>query len=148
MTEGEEKKYTILMEKTGKMQFTTTFDKDYPDFLFDEPEHSLGEDEYPNASRMLTASVMNCLSASLTFCLLRSRADIKGLKTKGSAYYKRNEDGRLRITRIEVELFPEIEDEKNIKKLKRCIDIFKNYCIVSKSVQEGIQVNANVVIPD
>lgn len=144
----EEKKFTILMEKTGKMQFTTTFDKEYPNFIFDEPEHSLGEDKYPSASRMLTASVMNCLSASLTFCLLRSRVDVKGLKTKGSAFYKRNEEGRLRIARIEVELIPEIENEKNLKKLKRCIDIYKNYCVVSKSVEQGIEVDTKIVLPD
>jgi len=61
--------FTITLKKTGTMQFTTTFDKDYPELITDEPVKFGGDDQFPNASRILTAAVASCLAASLSLCL-------------------------------------------------------------------------------
>ena len=53
----EEKKthsFTITMEKTNnKMEFKTSFENNYPDLFFDEPPSSGGDDNYPNAVKIL-----------------------------------------------------------------------------------------------
>ncbi len=137
--------FTIKMKKTGEMQFTTIFDKDFPELLFDEPESvSGGLDQYPNASRVLTAAVANCLSASFTFCANKMRVPVIELETTASCTTDRNEEGYLRIKNISVEIHPTFDSEAEGKKQKRCIDIFRNYCVVSKSVEEGIEISVYV----
>ena len=132
------------MEKTGPMQFTTTFDKEYPKLLFDEPPEAGGADKFPNASRILTAAVANCLSASFTFCLTKSRILFKKLETRATTTTARNEDGYWRIKKIDVSIFPDWEPDTEEKKKNRCIELFKNYCIVSSSVANGIEINVDV----
>ncbi|MHA2297833.1 MAG: OsmC family protein [Candidatus Hodarchaeales archaeon] len=145
--EKETHGFTLTMEKTGPMQFITTFDKEqFPELAFDEPENAGGEDNYPNASRVLTAAVMNCLSASLTFCLTKSKLDLKGMKATGKATIGRNEEGYWRVQKIEVELEPLVKGDR--KRIERCVDVFKKYCIVSMSVQAGITMETTVKIPD
>lgn len=133
------------MKKTGEMQFTTTFDKDFPELLFDEPESVTGGlDQYPNASRVLTAAVANCLSASFTFCANKMRVPVKELETSATCAIDRNEEGYSRIKNISVEIHPTFEPEAEEKKQNRCIGIFRNYCVVSKSVQEGIDISVDI----
>jgi uncharacterized OsmC-like protein len=139
-----EKEFTIKMEKTGPMQFTTTFDKDYPKVLFDEPPEAGGADEFPNASRVLTAAVANCLSASFTFCTTKSRIPIKKLETRAHCTTARNEDGYWRIKKIDVSIFPTWDPDAEEKKKKRCVELFRNYCIVSSSVANGIEISVDV----
>ena len=145
--------FTMKMTKTGPMEFKTEFDKDFfPDLFFDEPAESGGEDKYPNASRVLTAAVMNCLSASFTFCLTRSHLPMDDfeLVTTANTTIDRNENNRLRIKNITVEIKPvfkgEAASEEFKAKIQRCINIFQDYCTVSSSVKEGIDITTNVVM--
>ena len=122
MTDSETKinQFQITMERTGPMQFVTTFDNDtFENLYFDEPKSIGGEGKHPNASRILTAAVMNCLSASLIFCLKKSRVeDEVKIKTSGTCTLKRNDEKLWRISEINVELVPLVNGEKNLKKLK------------------------------
>ena len=140
--------FEIELSKTGPMEFTTKFDRNYPDLYFDEPHRSGGNDKYPNASRILTASVANCLSASLTFCLAKTRIDIPDLRIscKATCYIERNEINRLRVKKIDIQIFPKSENfnENLVLALTRCKDRFAEYCVVSQSVKEGFDVNFTV----
>ena len=136
--------FEIKMEKTGPMEFKTTFvDTEYPDLMFDEPKHSGGEDKYPNAARIVTAAIANCLSASLSFCLTKSKVEIEELKTRAKCTMGRNEEGRLRIKKVEIEIETKLDQEKE-KKIKRCIEMFEKFCVVSQSLTEGIEIEAKV----
>ena len=112
------------------------------DLILDEPE-PVGGATGPNASRVLAAAIGNCLSASLLFCLQRSKAEVKGLRATVRGVRARNEEGRWRIREMEVELTPEVAEEYG-KQLERCVDIFENFCIVSQSVRQGIPINVRV----
>jgi uncharacterized OsmC-like protein len=140
--------FQIELSKTGPMQFTTKFDRDYPDILFDEPKRAGGKNEYPNASRVLTASVANCLAASLTFCMAKTRIEIPDLTVtcKASCYIKRNEEGRWRISKIDVQISPKTANynEELTAALNRCKDRFADYCITSQSVKQGINVTYKI----
>lgn len=144
MNDSEVHEFEISMEKTGPIQFTTKFDQDhFPELMFDEPEISGGDNEFPGANRIVTAAVANCLSASLTFCLTKSKVEIKELKTKAKCTMERNEDGRLRIKKIEVEILTKLDEEKE-KQIERCLGMFERFCIVSQSISEGIEIEAKV----
>ncbi|UCG02159.1 MAG: OsmC family protein [Candidatus Heimdallarchaeota archaeon] len=139
--------FVISIKKTGPVQFTTTFDKDYyPELLFDEPKDFGGEDKYPNASKVLTAAVASCLSASFTLCLNKARIPVKSMETKAKCTLTRNNEGYLRITQIEVKLIPRWNPDITLKKKTRCIKIFKNFCIATNAVTTGVPVNVDVLV--
>jgi organic hydroperoxide reductase OsmC/OhrA len=110
--------------------------------VFDEPP-PLGSDRGPSAAAVLGAAVANCLSASLAFCLRKSRVTVEGLTTHAVTHIARNEEGKFRISGIDVELAPEVADD-DAGKLDRCESLFEEFCIVTESVRNGIPVNVTV----
>jgi organic hydroperoxide reductase OsmC/OhrA len=110
--------------------------------LFDEPS-PLGADEGPNAAAVVGAAVGDCLAASLAFCLQKSHVSMDHLEADVVTRVARNEQGKLRIVGIDVELKPEI-DGKDTNRLHRCEELFEKFCIVTESVRHGIPVNVHV----
>ncbi|KPK34019.1 MAG: hypothetical protein AMJ65_18940, partial [Phycisphaerae bacterium SG8_4] len=113
--------------------------------LLDEPE-PLGDDRGPNASRLVGAAVGNCLSASLLFCLEKAKQHVNGIKTDVVGTSRRNEMGRWRIARLEVRITLDVEAD-HAERLKRCLSLFEDYCVVTASVRKGIQVDVEVTDP-
>jgi len=147
MTESDESRsYTIILERVKGFEFRVKFDKPFPELLMDEPP-PVGDDYGPNATRVLSAAIGNCLSASLMFCLQRSKLVVDTVRAEVTPIVARNEEGRWRIQRINVKLyFTMTEDDP--KRYQRCVDIFENYCIVTSSVRQGIPVDVEVKRPD
>jgi uncharacterized OsmC-like protein len=114
--------------------------------LLDEPQ-PLGGNRAPNAAALLGAAVADCLAASLTFCLRRSRATVDGMTANVTTHVTRNEAGKMRISGIEVELVPEVGSDA-VAQLNRCETIFEDFCIVTESVRHGVPVSVSVRTPD
>ena len=55
----------------------------------------------------------------------------------------KNEKGRWRIASIKVKLKPRI-GRNDIAKSKRCLDLFEDFCIVTQSVRNGINVDVDI----
>jgi uncharacterized OsmC-like protein len=110
--------------------------------LLDEPE-PIGNSNGPNPSRVLAASVGTCLSASLLFCMRKAKVEVNGISTRVHTLLTRNEQGRLRIgeMKIAIEVDSNTGEEKGIA---RCAKIFKDYCVVTESVKNGIPVEVEV----
>jgi organic hydroperoxide reductase OsmC/OhrA len=134
---------TILVEQIDNYEFKVRFDKSqYPDLDMDEPA-PLGRDKAPNASRVLAAAIGNCLSASLLFCAAKSRVTLGPIRTTVKTQITRNERGRLRVAKVEVEIDPNIPDSEKQKAI-RCLDLFEDYCVVTQSVRQGIEIDVSV----
>lgn len=114
----------------------------WPLMLFDEPP-PLGEGRAPNAAAVLGAVVGNCLSASFAFCLRKVRLDVEDLTAHVTTRVTRNEQGRFRISGIDVELVPLLRDRDQAR-LDRCERLFEDFCVVTESVRRGIPVNVKV----
>jgi len=141
---AEEKEIVTTLELLKGFEFKVKFDlENVSDLLVDEPV-PVGEGLGPNASRVLSAAVGNCLSASLLFCLSKARVAIKGLKTTVATILARNEEGYWRVKGIKVKIFPNVE-ERFSAQMKRCIELFERYCIVTQSVRKGIPVTVEVL---
>ena len=122
--------------------FKVEFDlKEIPPLLVDEGK-PVGDGLGPNPVRLLSTAVGHCLSSSLLYCLRRSRVDVKNLETLVQASVGRNEEGRLRVKNIEVQLRLDV-DEKDKAHLSRCLEIFEDYCTVTQSVMKGIDVKVS-----
>jgi uncharacterized OsmC-like protein len=139
----EQTRFTIHIEQLQGYQFNVKFDWDEAkDVLMDEPP-VLGQQHGPNASRLLAAAVGNCLSASLLFCLQKKDASPRSIKAQVTCILVRNERQRLRIGGLEVEISLDAADF-DATRLKRCLDMFEDFCVVTASLREGIAVDVSV----
>lgn len=131
--------FSISIDQVRDYQFRVKFDKEqYPDLLLDEPP-PLGGDTAPNPSRLLAAAMGNCLCASFLFSARKVRADLRRVNSTVKVWYKRNEQGRLRIGRIKVEIHPEFAAETDPARIERCRSHFEDFCVVTQSVRSGIE---------
>ncbi|MFW9830745.1 MAG: OsmC family protein [Candidatus Thorarchaeota archaeon] len=142
--EDDAQGFTIVIERIQDFEFRVHFDnKKFPTLLMDEPS-PLGHDKGPNATRILAGAIGNCLSASLLFCLQRSKLQVDTVLAEVTPTTARNEEGRWRIQHINVKLHISMKED-DPKRFQRCVDIFENYCIVTSSVRQGIPVDVEVI---
>ena len=135
--------FTVTMEQVEDYEFKIRFDKpQFPELRMDEPA-PIGHDSAPNASRVLSAAIGNCLSASLLFCARKAKIELGPIRTVVRTQILRNDRGRLRIGKVEVRIDPGIPDADKQKAL-RCLDLFEDYCVVTESVRQGIDVEVAV----
>lgn len=142
---SEAGRFTIHLEQLEDYQFKVKFDlPKADDVLMDEPP-PLGEREGPNASRMLAAAAANCLSASLLFCLTKTMDEIpaNGIQTEVTCRLVRDEKKRLRVGGMDVRIHIQAELEQS-PRLKRCMDLFEDFCVVSASIRQGIPISVEV----
>ncbi|MDZ7292832.1 MAG: OsmC family protein [candidate division KSB1 bacterium] len=138
--------FALTLERIQNYEFQVKFDwKHLATLNVDEPE-PLGNNKGPNASRLLGAAVGNCLSASLLFCLQRFRIDVKNIKTEVTGSLARNEKGRLRVGKLDVHIKLELQDGQ-YERVRRCLELFEDFCVVTASIRKGIPVSVLVTDP-
>lgn len=135
--------FEIQVEQQEDFAFVVRFDKEqFAPLTMDEPP-PLGKDSAPNAARVLAAAIGNCLSASLLMCLRKSRASAGPVRAKVHTQLARNDKGRIRIARVDVHLDPQVAAE-DADKAARCRTLFEDFCVVTQSVRQGIDVHVTV----
>jgi len=138
--------FEIRLERLEGYRFRTDFvSEGVPDLVVDEAP-PLGQGSGPNPSRLLATAVGDCLSASLLFCLGRSRIEVAGLATHVTGTYVRNERNRLRIGGLRVEIVVDAPG-KGPDELAKCLAMFEDFCVVTASVRKGIGVAVRVADP-
>ena len=141
---SDSREHRVELRFVRGYEFVATF-KDaekHDSIVFDEPP-PLGEGSGPNAAAVLAAAVGDCLAASFAFCLRKVRLEPLDLTANVVAHVARNEQGRYRVTGIDVELVPELQDH-DLARLDRCERLFEDFCVVTESVRRGIPVNVTV----
>jgi len=135
--------FVIAIERVEGYEFRVRFDKEqYAELHADEPA-PLGHDSAPNAARLLAAAIGNCLSASLVFCASKSKTGLADLTSEVRVELVRNENKRLRIGQVNVTLKPVLTGSAS---LDACLDVFEDFCVVTESVREGIDVQVGVEV--
>ncbi len=134
--------FDLHVRQLDGYEFAVRFDKEqFVDLHLDEPK-PLGRDSAPNAARVLAAAVGNCLSASLVFCLKKAGVELRGLESDVHVELVRNESRRLRIGHIAVKLHPALPGDAS--QYARCFDTFEDFCVVTQSVRDGLDVRVEV----
>jgi uncharacterized OsmC-like protein len=135
--------FTICIDQVRDYEFRVRFDKPgLAELTLDEPP-PLGQDAGPNPSRILAAAIGNCLSASLLFCLRKAKVNPRSLRAEVKTQIARNEQKRLRVSRVEVTIsvaVPEADREAAC----RCLPLFEDFCTVTQSIRDGIEVEVKV----
>lgn len=139
-----ESAFTVGLRLEDGYRFSVDFGSDFGTVLeLDEPE-PLGGGTGPNAARVLGAAVGNCLAASLLYCLNRARVPVDGLTAEVAGELVRNEAGRVRIGGLRVKLRPGGIREEDLPRLNRCLGVFEDFCVVTQSVRNGLDVKVDV----
>ena len=136
---------TITLTRQSGYQFLIDFGLPVPTLCSDEPE-PLGQGLGPTPNHLLLASVANCLSASLVFALQKFKQDPGPMTATATAQVGRNADNRLRIERIEVRLTL-AQPADTLAHLDRVLSQFEQFCTVSMSVKQGIDIAVEVCDP-
>ena len=138
-----EKSILTKLQRIEGYKFDVNFDLDYiPNIVADEPK-PIGEGWGPNAPRLLATAVGQCMSSSLIYCLNKARIPIINLETTVKTNLFKNEKGLTRIRSIDIQIILEVNDEYKTR-LNRCLTIFEDYCTVTQSIRNGIQVDVKV----
>lgn len=140
----ETKIIEVHLEQQEGYAFRVSFGDGIDELMTDEPA-PLGAGAGPNPSKLLLAAIANCLAASLTFALRKFGNTPGPIRAKVSGEMDRNEAGRWRIPRVRVEL-DMAEGPGTHKALERILAQFEDFCVVTQSVRDGIEVD--VVVRD
>jgi uncharacterized OsmC-like protein len=140
---SEERTFSLSLERREGYQFDITFDDPTWDVLRTDEPVPVGTGTAPNPTRLLGAAMGNCLAASLMFCLEKARVPVTDLRARVTVAVGRSDRGRLRIRSMRVALEPTVEGVPP-ERLDRCIEIFKDFCIVTQSIREGFDVEVAV----
>lgn len=133
---------SVTITRQSGYQFLVDFGPSLPQWLADEPA-PLGQGTGPAPDHMLLTAVANCLSASLLFALQKFKQDPGALVATATPEVGRNENKRLRIQRIHVQL--ELgKTAGEIEHLDRVLSQFEEFCTVSMSVRQGIAIDIEV----
>ena len=113
-----------------------------PSLTVDEPP-PLGTGTGPDPSSVLGAAIAGCLTSSLAFCLRKSLVDLHGITVHVTGYHTRNEQGRLRVVKLEVKIVPTVAVQDR-ERVGRCEELFEDFCVVTEAVRHGIEVDVRV----
>ena len=133
---------SVTITQKQNYQFLIDFGEAMPSLLADEPQ-PLGKGEGPTPTHLLLAAIANCLSASLLFSLQKFKQDAGGFTTNATCIVDRNENNRLRIQQIDVEIRLGKEGVE-FAHLDRILGQFEDFCTVTQSVRAGIPVKITV----
>lgn len=112
--------------------------------LHSDENPPLGKGEGPTPAMLVGAAVANCLAASLQFCMSKRRASLDSLEAESEVELYRNEANRWRIKEIRVQLSA-VASDANLEALKKCQEVFEDFCIVTESIRQGIPVTLKVL---
>ncbi len=113
----------------------------FTDIHIDEPESFHGQDTGPSAVEYFLMGVGGCTGSSFAYCLKKNSIPIKDLQiiVDGKLSHRGNKLN-LRLLKIELEIKCSINnDDKN--KLDKCINQFKEHCVITESISKGIPLN-------
>jgi organic hydroperoxide reductase OsmC/OhrA len=120
---SDTQQFSFTLEQQEDFAFLIRFDKDI--------------------SRLLAASVANCLSASLLFALRKFKNNPGPITTVVTAHMERNEEKRLRVGRVDVMIQVDSPAD-SLEHLDRVLDQFEDFCVVTQSVRSGFPVTVTV----
>lgn len=142
-TTSEEPGVSFSLTLRDGYAFTVDFgDAGIPPMTMDESP-PLGHNEGPSPTRVLASAIAGCLGASLLFCLRKAKVDVGGLRADVHVTNGRSARGRLRVTQVAVRLAPEVPAAQ-VPQMARCLELFEDYCVVTQSVRDGIDITVSV----
>ena len=135
--------FDVSLVQQQDFQFRIRFDDGaLPALVVDAPP-PIGQGSSPSPSRLLAAAAAHCFASGLLFLARESGVTLGQIEVNAHTQLIRNECGRLRIGKIAVEIDPHVAESQR-EGLKRCLELFEDFCMVSQSVRQGVEISCRV----
>ncbi len=117
--------------------------KDFPEFIMDEPKQFHGNDRGPSAGEYLLVSIAGCQGVSFQFCLQKFGIEVEDLTViveskMTHVFREKYEREILNIVKINVQFDVKLKDPEDEEDLLECFEVYRRYCVVTTSVENGI----------
>jgi organic hydroperoxide reductase OsmC/OhrA len=139
--EGE---FQIELRNQADFRFEVHFDNPAIPVLITDEGAPIGADAGPSPAQLLGTAVANCLAASLLFAMRKYKNEPGLLRAVATVRLVRNENRRLRIGAIGVDLHLAVPAAA-ILMLDRVLAQFEDFCVVTQSVRAAIPVTVRVI---
>jgi organic hydroperoxide reductase OsmC/OhrA len=136
----------VTITRQEKYRFLVDFGENIPGIVSDEPP-PLGDGAGPGPEWLLGAAIANCLCSSLVFAINKFKGDPGRVSATAICETGRNENNRLRIAHIKVDIALSAKPEE-LPHLDRALAQFEDFCTVSQSVRTGIPFAVSVRASD
>lgn len=129
---SDTERVTLTLQQLEDYRCRLDFGDGQPPLIVDEPP-PLGAGQGPSPVQLLLSAVANCL----LFALRKFKQDAEPLRCQASAEVGRNEQNRLRVLGIGIELQLG-RNAAELEHLPRILGQFEEFCTVGRSVAQGI----------
>ncbi len=136
--------FTIELNLQADYRFEIDFRHPGAPLLVSDATPPLGAGAGPDSEQLLISAVANCLSTSLLFALRKFKNEVGTMRTVADATLVRNEQNRLRVGSIAVEIRLGVA-AATLKQLDRALAQFEDFCVVTQSVRAAIPVQVRVL---
>ena len=139
---SNELKTKVRLKQEEEMIFKCDLGEIKMDKLYIDEQHDKNAEKIgPSPTKLLALSVLGCLTASFSFCLKKKGLSISDLNGQAIVSIARNDKNLWRVKKIDVKISPKIDTPELRKRANQCTKFFEQYCIISESVRNGIEVN-------
>lgn len=113
----------------------------------DEPESFHGTDLGPSSVEYFLIGIAGCLVTTFAYCFQRRQIGLNDLKITADGKISHiGTKRRLRLVTVDIEIHFALKDNNSPKeKVNRCIKEFKEFCVVTQSIQNGFPINVNCI---
>ena len=134
----------IAIDWIDDFGFTTKV-RHFKNFLIDEPFSFKGRDRGPSPVEYILIGIGGCLGISFIHCSKKNNLKINKLNIIVDGKMIHNPpSNQLQLVNVSVELNIVQFEKKEKKKLEKCINTYRKYCIVSNSLIKGLPIDVNV----
>ncbi|MFW9865332.1 MAG: OsmC family protein [Candidatus Thorarchaeota archaeon] len=139
---SNELKTKVSLKQEEEMIFKCDLGQIKMDSLYIDEKHDKNSERIgPSPVKLLALSVLGCLAASFSFCLKKKEFLLSDLRGHAEVRIARNDKHLWRVKKIDVKIIPKIDTPELRKRADQCAKFFEQYCIISESLRNGIEVN-------
>ena len=133
----------VYLNYTKDLHFKA-FTRDFKDFDVDEPVSFHGTDLGPSAVEYLLIGIGGCLGTTFIYCLQKKNLELETFEVvvEGTLSHT-GPKMLLRLVNVDVYLKSTPKEVKSDVELNRCMKEFKEYCVVTNSIANGLPINVN-----
>ena len=133
----------VLLNYTKDLHFKASA-RNFKDFNVDEPASFHGTDLGPSAVEYLLIGIGGCLGTTFIYCLQKNNIELETFEVVVDGELSRTGPKMLlRLVNVDVDMKFTPKEASSDVEINRCMKEFTEYCIVTNSIAEGVNVNVN-----
>ena len=133
----------VVLNYTKDLHFKASA-RNFKDLNVDEPTSFHGTNLGPSAVEYLLIGIGGCLGTTFIYCLQKRNIELESFEVEVDG--KLTHTGpkmRLRLVNVVVILKYRPKEETSIVEIEECVKEFKDFCIVTNSIANGIPIEVN-----